>query len=53
MNLLAKLRRTGEITARLSVENNVVISCILVDVDKYEVQQSPPPMNVRREGIPV
>ena len=43
----------GEITAGISLENNVVISCAFVSAERFERQESPLLMNVRREGVAV
>jgi predicted nucleotidyltransferase len=48
-----EIRRSGGITADLSLQNNVVISRIFVSEDRFEREQSPLLINVRREGIPV
>lgn len=48
-----EIRRSGRITAELSLENNVVISRTFVSEDRFEGEQSPLLINVRREGIPV
>ena len=48
-----EIARTGEITAGMSLENNVVISCTFVSADRFEREQSPLMINARREGVPV
>jgi predicted nucleotidyltransferase len=48
-----EIRRSGRITAELSLENNVVISRAFASEDRFEDEQSPLLINVRREGIPV
>jgi hypothetical protein len=48
-----EIARTGEITAGMSLENNVVISCTFISADRFEREQSPLMINVRREGVPV
>ncbi len=45
-----EIERTGELTAALSLENDVVISRLFVSADQFEQEQSPLLMNVRREG---
>jgi predicted nucleotidyltransferase len=48
-----EIARTGEITAGMSLENNVVISCTYIPADRFEREESPLMINVRREGVPV
>jgi predicted nucleotidyltransferase len=48
-----EIARTGEITAGMSLENNVVISCTFISADQFEREESPLMINVRREGVPV
>jgi predicted nucleotidyltransferase len=48
-----EIRRVGGITAGISLENNVVISCAFVSAERFELEKSPLLMNVRREGVPV
>lgn len=48
-----EIRRTGKITADMSLENNVVVSCAFISADRYLREQSPLMINVRREGVPV
>lgn len=48
-----EIRRTGEIASEISLENNVVISCAFISAERFEREQSPLLINVRREGIPV
>ena len=45
-----EIARTGEITAGISLENNVVISCTFISADRFEREESPLMINVRREG---
>jgi predicted nucleotidyltransferase len=46
-----EIARTGEITAEISLENNVVISCTFTSADRFEHEESPLMINVRREGV--
>jgi len=46
-----EIERTGALTAALSLEQDVVISRLFVSDDRFEHEQSPLLMNVRREGI--
>jgi predicted nucleotidyltransferase len=48
-----EIARTGEITAGMSLENNVVISSTFISADLFEREESPLMINVRREGVPV
>ena len=46
-----EIKRTGGIVSELSLENDVVISCIFMDEDRYLHRNGPLLRNVRREGI--
>jgi len=48
-----EIERTLDDVASLSLENNVVICCVFISGDKFEREQSPLMLNVRREGVPV
>jgi len=48
-----EIRRTLDPVAKLSLENNVVSSCVFVSRDRFENELSPLLINVRREGMPV
>lgn len=48
-----EIRRTLDDVAELSLRNNVVVSCVFVSDERFEREQSPLLINVRREGIPV
>ena len=48
-----EIRRTINDVAGLSLENNVVFSCVFVSRDRFESGLSPLLINVRREGVPV
>ena len=48
-----EIERTLDDVAGLSLENNVVICCVFISGDKFEGEQSPLMLNVRREGVPV
>ncbi len=47
------IRLTSSVVSRLSLEYDVVISRAFVTPERYEKEQSPFLLNVRREGIPV
>jgi predicted nucleotidyltransferase len=48
-----EIARTGEVTARLSLEHDVVISRVFISAEQFSEEQSPLLLNVRREGIHV
>ena len=48
-----EIRRTLNDVAELSLENNVLFSCVFVSRDRYENELSPLLINVRRGGVPV
>jgi uncharacterized protein len=45
------IERVSEITSRLSLEYNTVISCVYVTKNDYLHRRTPLLLNVRREGI--
>ena len=46
-----EIRRTGRITAALSLNYNKVVSSNFVSADRYLIEQSPLLINVRGEGV--
>jgi predicted nucleotidyltransferase len=48
-----EIERAGEITAQLSLLHDTVISCAFVSSERFNHEQSPLLLNVRREGIPL
>jgi len=46
-----EIERTEEIVAGISLEHDVVICCVFMAEDRFEHEQSPLLMNVRREGV--
>ena len=48
-----EISRVGKATAALSLRYDVVISCTFVSEQRYDTEQSPLLMNVRKEGVPV
>jgi len=48
-----EIARTGGIASELSLKHDVVISCTFVSAARYETEQSPLLINVRREGVAV
>lgn len=51
VNPAEEIGRTGAATAELSLQHDVVVSCVFVSTDRYESEQSPLLINIRREGI--
>ena len=47
-----EIARAGPITAALSLKHDLVLSCTFVSQERYETEQSPLLINVRREGAP-
>jgi len=47
------MRRTSAAVADLSLRNDVVISRVFMSRERYEQEQSPFLLNVRREGIAI
>jgi predicted nucleotidyltransferase len=45
------IRRTSDVVSTLSLENDVVISRAFVSKERFEHEQSPFLVNIRREGI--
>ena len=48
-----EIARVGPISAALSLEANVVLSCHFVSAERFASEQSPLLINVRREGVPI
>ena len=46
-----EIARVGELTASLSLQNNVVISCAFVAEERFHSERSPVLLNVHREGV--
>ncbi len=46
-----EIARMGPLTAALSLQHDVVVSCVFISADRYRTEQSPLLMNIRREGI--
>ena len=49
----AEIARAGLLTASLSLQYNVVISCAFVAEERFRSERSPFFLNVHREGVPV
>jgi len=48
-----EIRRSGALTAELSLKHGLVLSCVFMSEERYAREQSPLLVNVRREGISV
>ena len=48
-----EIERVSPITAVLSLEHDIVISCVYISEERYMQENSPLLLNVRREGIAV
>jgi predicted nucleotidyltransferase len=48
-----EIERVTSITAALSLEHDIVISCVYVSEERYIQENSPLLLNVRREGVAV
>jgi predicted nucleotidyltransferase len=46
-----EFERTENDVAEISLEHNVVVTCIFVSKDCFESEKSPLLLNVRREGV--
>ena len=46
-----EITRTGPLTASLSLQHNVVISCAFIAAERFHNERSPFLINVRREGV--
>jgi len=46
-----EIERAGNITARISLKHDVLVSCIFLSSERYKIKMSPLLLNVRREGI--
>jgi predicted nucleotidyltransferase len=49
----AMIRQTSELIARLSLENDIVVSRAFISKERFENECSPFTLNVRREGIAI
>lgn len=48
-----EIDRTIGIAAEISLEHDVVVSCVFVSEDRFTHEQSPLMLNVRREGVAI
>ena len=49
----AMIRRTSVLIARVSLENDIVVSRTFISNERYENERSPFTLNVQRERIPL
>lgn len=52
VNPMAEIRRTGELVADLSLEHNLVLTCLFMSADEFAEEDDPFLRNVRREALP-
>jgi predicted nucleotidyltransferase len=48
-----EIERTIDIVSRLSLENDIVVSCLFIDEDRFLSRNGPLLRNIRKEGIDV
>ena len=48
-----EITRASPLTALLSLQHNMVISCAFISEERFRSEQSPFLLNVHREGVPV
>lgn len=48
-----EIARTSVIVSDLCLENDVVISCVFMNNDRFEHKNGPLLRNIRKEGVPV
>ena len=53
VNSAEEISRTIEDVSELSLQNDVVISCLFVSQEEYRESQSPLLLNVHREGVAI
>jgi uncharacterized protein len=53
VNAGEEIERVGPITAALSLDHDVVLSCVFVSSDRFYNERSPLLLNVRREGVAI
>ena len=53
VNSGAEVKHTSKIVADLSLQHDVVISCLFMDEDHYSTRNTPLLRNIRREGISI
>ena len=48
-----EIERTGQFVSSLCLENNVVISCVFMDEERFRTRHGPLLRNIRREGVAI
>jgi predicted nucleotidyltransferase len=48
-----EIERTLDIVSDVSLQNNVVVSCVFMDEERFTHRAGPFLRNIRREGVPV
>jgi predicted nucleotidyltransferase len=48
-----EIHRASPVTASVSLDNDVVISCVYVSEERYNADRGPLLLNVRADGVPV
>jgi predicted nucleotidyltransferase len=48
-----EIARTGQITSELSLKRDIVVSCVFMSSERFEMEQSPLLLNIRKESVPV
>ena len=48
-----EIARTGGVVAAISLNFNLVISCIFVSAERYSSEQTPLLLNIRAEGVAI
>lgn len=51
VDAVEEIRRTSGIVSNLCLEYEVVISCVFMDIYRYENKQGPLLRNIRKEGV--
>jgi predicted nucleotidyltransferase len=51
VNVSDEISRTIQDVSELSLQHDVVLSCLFVSADEFETGQSPLLLNIRREGV--
>ncbi|MFG6099120.1 nucleotidyltransferase domain-containing protein [Leptolyngbyaceae cyanobacterium CCMR0082] len=51
VNAGVEIKHTSKMVADLSLQHDVVISCVFMDEDRYNTRNGPLLRNIRREGI--
>lgn len=49
----AEIERTLDIVSDLSLQKDVVLSCVFMDCERYQYRNGPLLRNIRKEGVPI